>query len=83
MNLQSLGTALDRLGIEPRGVALGARDEQCWCILPDAEGVWEVYWMERGQKNHLVRLPNESSACELLLGKLAFGELIGGRVRRV
>jgi hypothetical protein len=83
VNLQALGTALDAMGIEPRVVALGARDEQCWCVLPDADGVWEVYWLERGQKNHLVRLPTEDAACELLLGKLAYSELVAGRLRRV
>lgn len=83
MNLRSLGTALDAIALEPGVVALGSRDEQCWCIHPDKDGTgWEVYWMERGQKNHLVRLPNESAACELLLGKLTESQLIAGKLVR-
>lgn len=82
MNLRALGTALESLGIDAGVVALGARDERCWCVLPDADGVWEVYWLERGQKNHLVRLPTEDAACELLLGKLAYSEMVAGRPRQ-
>ncbi|WP_156754614.1 hypothetical protein [Actinokineospora pegani] len=81
MNLQALGTALDSIGIEPRVVALGSRDEQCWCVHAAGDGAgWVVYWMERGQRNHLVALPDESSACEYLLGKLAYSQLIAGRL---
>ncbi|OLR90976.1 hypothetical protein [Actinokineospora bangkokensis] len=80
MNLRALGTALDDIGLEPGVVALGGRDEQCWCIHGTPAGVWQVYWMERGQKNHLVELPDESSACELLLGKLTYSQLIAGVV---
>lgn len=82
MNLQGLGTALDDIGIEPLVVALGSRDEQCWCIHGTPEGPWQVYWMERGQKNHLVELPDENAACELLLGKLTYSQLIAGKLAR-
>ncbi|OKH73288.1 hypothetical protein EB72_19350 [Mycobacterium sp. SWH-M1] len=40
--------------------------------------MWEVYWYERGNKNGLVRLSNESEACYQLLGRLTYSRLLGG-----
>lgn len=78
MNITELRRALRALEIPDRVLALGGKAEYSWCIEPGADGIWEVYWYERGNKNELVRVSNESEACYQLLGRLAYSQLLGG-----
>lgn len=78
MNMNELRKALRVMEIADRVLALGGQAEYSWCIEPGADGVWEVYWYERGNKNELVRVSSESEACYQLLGRLAYSQLLGG-----
>ena len=78
MNITELRRALRAMEIPDRVLALGGQAEHSWCVEPGADGLWEVYWYERGNKNNLVRVSNESEACYQLLGRLAYSQLLDG-----
>ncbi|HET9137788.1 hypothetical protein [Actinophytocola sp.] len=80
MNLAELGDALERIGVSPQVVALGGHAEYCWCVEQAEDGAWEVFWRERGNKNNLVRLPTEETACFQLLGRLTYSQLLAGAI---
>lgn len=80
MDLRSLPTALARIGIPAEAVALGGRAEQCWCVDQAADGRWRVYWLERGNENHLEGFDSEQAACLYLLGRLTYSQLLAGVV---
>jgi hypothetical protein len=81
LNLTELANALDQIGISRQVLALGGSAEYAWCVEQAGDGAWEVYWMERGNKNNLVRLPTEDAACLVLLGRLTYSQLLAGAVR--
>lgn len=79
MNLAELANALGRIGIQPELYVLGGYAEQAWCVEQSAEdGAWEVYWRERGNKLELARLATEEQACNQLLGRLTYSQLLAG-----
>ena len=80
MNLNELGQALAKIGISRQVLALGGQADYSWCVEPGTDGMWEVYWYERGTKNGLVRLPTESDACLQLLGRLTYSQLLAGAI---
>jgi hypothetical protein len=81
VNLTELADAVARIGIPQQLVALGGSAEYAWCVERAEDGAWEVYWLERGNKNNLVRLPSEDTACLYLLGRLTYSQLLAGAVR--
>lgn len=83
MNLTELAKAVDLIGIPARVVSLGGPVENSWCVDQSPDGTWEVFWMERGNKIDLVRLPTESAACFQLLGRLAYTQLAAGVIARL
>ncbi|WP_237570085.1 hypothetical protein [Mycolicibacterium lacusdiani] len=83
MNLAELGKALEMVGMPPRVLALGGEAENSWCVNQASDGLWEVFWMERGNKIDLVRLATESDACFQLLGRLAYTQLAAGAIGRL
>lgn len=80
--MRSLATALRDIGITGEVVALGGRAEMAWCIEQSAEGRWEVFWLERGNKNECVVLESEQAACQQLLGRLTYSQLLAGAITR-
>jgi hypothetical protein len=80
VNLAELAGALDRIGIRREVVVLGNSAEYAWCVEQADDGAWEVFWMERGNKNNLVRLPDEDTACLYLLGRLTYSQLLAGAI---
>lgn len=80
MNITELRRALRAIGISDRVLAIGGRAEYSWCVEPSTDGMWEVFWYERGNKNGLVRLPSESDACYQILGRLAYSQVLAGTV---
>lgn len=80
MNVNELGRTLEKIGISKQVLALGGRAEYSWCVEPSPDGMWEVYWYERGNKEGLVRLATESDACFQLLGRLAYSQLLAGAI---
>lgn len=80
MNLTELAGALDRIGVSRQVVALGGSAEYAWCVEQAGDGAWEVFWLERGNKNNLVRLPSEEVACWYLLGRLTYSQLLANAI---
>ncbi|OBF86270.1 hypothetical protein A5791_20785 [Mycobacterium sp. 852002-51163_SCH5372311] len=81
MNLAELARVLELIGIAPQVLALGGHADYSWCVEQAPDGSWEVYWLERGNKNSLVRLNSETDACHQLLGRLAYSQLLAGAIR--
>lgn len=80
MNLVELGKALDLTGMPARVISLGGHADNSWCVEQATDGMWEVFWMERGDKVGLVRLAAEGDACFQLLGRLAYTQLAAGAI---
>ncbi|HEU5474960.1 MAG TPA: hypothetical protein VFV67_30320 [Actinophytocola sp.] len=80
MNLAELADAVARIGVPSELVVLGGHAEYCWCVEQAEDGAWEVFWQERGNKNNLVRLPTEDTACHQLLGRLTYSQLLAGAI---
>lgn len=83
MNLAELSKALDLIGMPTRVISLGGQAENSWCVDQAADGKWEVFWMERGNKIDLVRLATEADACFQLLGRLAYTQLAAKAIGRL
>ncbi len=82
MNLTELAKALASIGIPSAVLALGGHADYSWCVEQSPDGLWEVYWYERGAKNGLVKLNTEADACFQLLGRLTYSQLLAGVVGR-
>jgi hypothetical protein len=80
VNVTDLERALAAIGIAREVLALGGHADYSWCVEQSGDGAWEVYWLERGSKNELVRLNTESDACFQLLGRLAYSQLLAGAI---
>lgn len=81
MNLEELARVLAAIGVPPETLALGGHADYSWCLEQAPDGKWELYWLERGNKNGLARLDTESEACFQLLGRLAYSQLLAGKIR--
>jgi hypothetical protein len=82
VNLSELGQALGQIGISPEVLELGGHGEQAWCVEQAEDGGWEVFWQERGNKHNYVRLETEDDACNQLLGRLTYSQLLAGAIGR-
>lgn len=78
MNADELASAIREIGIPDRTVAIGGWAENAWCVAPDEDGVWEVYWRERGGKIELERFASEEQACTYMLGRLTYSQILAG-----
>jgi hypothetical protein len=82
VNLSELARAVEAIGISLDVVVLSGHAEMAWCVEQADDGVWEVYWRERGNKVELARLDTESQACFQLLGRLTYSQLLAGTIRK-
>ncbi|KUI39783.1 hypothetical protein [Mycobacterium sp. GA-2829] len=80
MNESELVRALATIGIPRDVLAIGGRADYSWCLERSADGMWEVYWYERGAKNSLVRLNSEADACFQLLGRMTYSQLLADAI---
>ena len=78
MNLRELGVSLEAIGVPEEIISLGQATEMCWCVSQNADGAWETYWRERGNKIWLVTSASEEAACHQLLGRLTHSQLLAG-----
>ena len=79
MNTDELASAIKRIGIPERMVVAGGFAEYAWCVDRDEEdGAWEVYYLERGDKNYLQRFDDEDQACCYMLGRLTYSQILAG-----
>ncbi len=75
MNLHVLDETLRRLGIPPTLVSLGHHADPAWCMVRNGAH-WEVYWCSNAVRHSRVELPDESTACYFLLGKLVGDQVL-------
>lgn len=73
MNLKELKNLLEENHVPTDEYSLkGGLPNEAMCITKNTEGMWEVYYSERGRKTGLKTYLNESSACEELIKKLQY-----------
>lgn len=60
-------------------VSLGRAAESAWCVVPAADGRWEVYWQGVGTRHSFTVLADEATACYFLLGKLTHDQVLAGQ----
>jgi hypothetical protein len=78
VNAEELESAIVRIGIPDRTVAVNGWAENAWCVARDEDGMWEVYWRERGNKIELERFASENQACSYMLGRLTYSQILAG-----
>lgn len=78
MNREELKAAVAEIGISDRMVAVKGYAEYAWCVVEADDGAWEVFWGERGNKVELERLSSEHQACNYLLGRLTYSQILAG-----
>jgi hypothetical protein len=78
VNIQELESAVAAIGIPARMVAAGGHAQFSWSLEQAEDGAWEVYWLERGDKNDLERFATENQACTYLLGRLTYSQILAG-----
>jgi hypothetical protein len=78
VNVQELESAVAAIGVPARLVAAGGRAQFSWSVEQAEDGAWEVYWLERGDKNDLERFTTEHQACAYLLGRLTYSQILAG-----
>jgi hypothetical protein len=68
MNREQLKIRLTELKITPSAYSLsGGLPNECYVLGQQPNGLWEVYYSERGQKNDLHIFDSEASASQFLL----------------
>ncbi|GLZ49498.1 hypothetical protein Acsp06_56830 [Actinomycetospora sp. NBRC 106375] len=83
MRAAELAGWLDAAGVTSAPVSVGAEAERAWCVraVPGTdggeEGIWEVFWCERGGRFEWTRFDDESAACFSLFGRLVWARLAG------
>lgn len=76
MEFSELKRILQGLGVPDTQTSVGRLRDDCFCLVPgNAEGTFEAFWYERGNKHDLCVYDNESAACYGFLG------LVGGGLR--
>ncbi len=80
MTGENLLWAVQRIGLGTDLVFVDDDAEQAFTVRPTAEGKWEVFYQERGQKEDHHVFATESAACYYLLGELTYSQLRRGRI---
>lgn len=70
MNKNDLRDVLTREGFDPRGYSLGHENGDEVLCLRFEDGVWSVYYSERGLRAGEKTFVEESAACEFFLSEL-------------
>lgn len=86
MNRSELQRRLVAQGIRGDAVCFAAEsgsDAEQYCIGLRADGMWEVYYAERGQKGGLTIFATEDAACAHLLSILEIDGSVWSRLREV
>lgn len=78
MNVAELDLLLQTLGY-PKETVWTHNGEFLWCVMETADGQWEAYYQERGDKFNDAVLPTQSLACDYVLGRLAWSYIVSRR----
>lgn len=78
MNVGELASAAKLIGIPEELLVAGGHAQLTWSVEEADDGMWEVYWLERGDKGDLERFANENQACTYMLGRLAYTQILAG-----
>ena len=71
MDCKQLKDKLTELGIRLDAYSLGNDSDESYCLERNRHnGMWEVYYSERGQKNAWKIFAEKSDACQYLLSEL-------------
>jgi hypothetical protein len=71
MNKTELKTKLEQTGVYAEAYSLdGGLPNERYVLCQEANGRWEVYYSERGQKSGLRSFDSESTACQFFLDHL-------------
>ena len=71
MTIEQLKQELERLGIPRRVYSLNGRKDERLCI-EAREGMWHVYFVERGKEGSVKQFATESEACYFMLNELRY-----------
>jgi hypothetical protein len=80
MNTRDLLTDLKYIGLPATDVIVGGLADEHYCLITTADGRWEVFYYERGQKQQHVVVDNEHIACTYLFGLLAFEQVMAKKL---
>ncbi|WP_028851170.1 hypothetical protein [Thermocrispum municipale] len=93
MNMESLPSWLDAIGVPLEVISIGKEADNTWCLLrtdrvveDEQSGVektvaaWEVFWREQGNRYDWASFTNEQVACHYLFGRLAWSQVARGAV---
>ncbi|WP_033293251.1 hypothetical protein [Amycolatopsis jejuensis] len=80
MNTQSVRKWLDVIGVPEEVVSIGREADNTWCLQPTADGGWEVFWREQGNRYDWAAFTSEQVACHYLFGRLTWSQVVRGAV---
>ena len=80
MNTHSIRKWLDVIGVPEEVVSVGVEADNTWCLLPVADGGWEVFWREQGNRYDWAAFTSERVACHYLFGRLTWSQVARGAV---
>ncbi|MFI9384966.1 hypothetical protein [Kutzneria sp. NPDC052558] len=80
MNTRDLISDLKYIGLPATEIVVGGIGDERYCVQQTADGQWEVFYYERGQKNQHVVVPTEHTACMYLFGVLAHEQVMFKRL---
>jgi hypothetical protein len=78
MNLSELASRLERLEIHPDAYSIGIgvpEADETYCVVQE-NGVWRIYYAERGQRGGLHEYASEDEACNAFLELLKNDESV-------
>jgi hypothetical protein len=81
MTVDELKKNLFERGLRPNAVSFsdGILTAAEQYVIENKSVAWEVYYYERGNKNNLTLLPDESAACSYLLAILEKDKTVWGK----
>lgn len=70
VSLDTMQSVLEDMGSWHQACAIG-KAEMCYCIAHDDDGLWRVFWMERGNRIQEWEFADEQDACLEFMGRVA------------
>ncbi|MBV9845764.1 MAG: hypothetical protein JOZ47_11900 [Kutzneria sp.] len=86
MNVETITSWLETVGVPGQAVSIGAEADNTWCLVceetaePDGGVSWEVFWREQGNRYDWARFSSEQVACHYLFGRLTWAQVVRGVV---
>lgn len=80
MNTSELSASLQALGVAHDAYSIGLDRDETYCLIHE-QGLWKVYYSERGNRNDERAFTQEPPACRDLLDRLIRDGIVRSQIQ--